>query len=323
MNILLLEPQDRPFRKITQEQKDKIQGLSSDITLEIVAASNTQDIEKHLLNAEVVVGIPSAIPNLSSAKNLKWVHSFSAGMDKVLTPELIQSSILASNSSGIHATPIAEHIIAFMLIFTKKLRESFEQQEQKVWQRIDTLSELRDKTMLVVGLGHIGMEASRLASSFNMHVIATDTPGKEKPDFVEELGTPEQVSGFLNRADFVVLALPHTKETHHFMNEQLLNEMQSHAVLINIGRGGVVDEEALIAALQNQRIGGAALDVTETEPLPQGSPLWGMDNVVITPHQSGISERYMERAIDVFCLNLKAYLKEETLPNLVDKERGY
>ena len=121
MKILLIESQDRPLRSITKEQKAQIQGLSPEIELEVVTAFNAKDIEKHLEDAEVVAGIPRAIPDLSLAGKLKWVHSFSAGMDRVLTPELVTSSVLVSNSSGIHATPVAEHIIAFLLIFTRQL----------------------------------------------------------------------------------------------------------------------------------------------------------------------------------------------------------
>ena len=323
MKILLIAPEDRPLRNITKEHLAKIRSVSPDIELDVVGASKTGEIAGHVVDAEVVVGIPKSIPDLSLAKNLKWVHSFSAGMDRVLTPALIQSSVLASNSAGIHATPIAEHIIAFLLTFTRKLKKSFEQQQQKKWQRIDTLSELRDKIILIVGLGHIGKEAVRLAASFGAYVIAVDTPGKEKPDFVEELGTTEELPGFLGKADFVVLCLPYTKDTHHFINQNRLSAMQPHAVLLNIGRGGVVDEQALIQALKEKKIGGAGLDVTEQEPLPKDSPLWDMENVVITPHHSGISEKYIDRAIDLFCLNFQAYLKGERLPNLIDKTAGY
>tara|TARA_Y100000310_G_C20636346_1_gene791365 strand:+ start:530 stop:1501 length:972 start_codon:yes stop_codon:yes gene_type:complete len=323
MKILLIEPEGRPFRSITEKQRVQIQGLSPDIELEIVAASNAKDIEKHLENVEVVAGIPRALPDLSFAKKLKWVHSFSAGMDRALTSTLVQSNVIVSNSSGIHATPIAEHILAFLLTFTRKLQESFRNQQQKVWERVDTLTELRGKTVLIVGLGHIGREAARLASCFRARVVAVDTPGKEKPEFVEQLGTTEGLAAFLKQADFVVLALPYTRDTHHFMNKERLEAMKQQAVLLNIGRGGVVDEQALIRVLQEKKIGGAALDVTEKEPLSKESPLWDMPNVVITSHHSGISERYMERAIELFCRNLKAYLKGEKLPNLVDKQRGY
>lgn len=323
MKILLIVPEERPLRNVTKEHLAKIRSQSSDIDLQIVAASDTREIEKQMLDANVVAGIPSSIPNLSEAKNLKWVHSFSAGMDKVLTPELVGSNVLCSNSAGIHATPIAEHIIAFLLTFTRKLKETFEQQQQKKWQRIDELTELKDKNVLVIGLGKIGSEAARLASCFGAHVCAIDTSGKEKPSFVKELGTTEQLSAFLGKADFVVLCLPHTKDTHHFINKERLGIMQPYAVLLNIGRGGVVDEQALIEALQQKKIGGAGLDVTEKEPLPKDSPLWDMENVVITPHHSGISEKYMDRAIERFCLNLQAFLEGRPLPNLVDKKQGY
>ena len=323
MKILLIEPEDSSFRSITKEQKEQILSLSSDIELEVVSALNTTDIEKHLKDAEIVAGIPRAIPDLSLAGKLKWVHSFSAGMDRVLTPELVDSPILASNSSGIHATPIAEHIIGFLLIFTRQFYQSFRNQQEKIWQRINELTELRDKIVLVVGLGHIGKETARLASLMGAKVLAIDQAGKEKPDFVETLETKEKFNELLPLADFVVICAPLTKETHHLFGKEKFKQMKPTAVLVNIGRGAIVNERELIDALENKVIAGAALDVTEEEPLAKESPLWEMDNVVITPHHSRISERYMERAIDLFCENLNAYIKGEKLPNLVDNSAGY
>ena len=177
--------------------------------------------------------------------------------------------------------------------------------------------------MLIVGLGHIGTQAAKLAHCFGMHVIATNRELEDKPEFVEEIKSPDQIDEMLPRADFVVLSVPHTKETHHMFNTEKLQKMKPSAVLINIGRGGVVNENDLIAALEQKTIRGAALDVTEIEPLPSDSPLWSMENVIIPPHHSGTSIDYMNRAIDRFCLNIQAFLENKPLPNLVDKERGY
>lgn len=205
----------------------------------------------------------------------------------------------------------------------RKFYETFHSQQKNAWERREDLSELRDKVVLVAGLGHIGSQVARLANCFGAHVIAIDNGGIAKPDFVEELERGEYLEDALPRADFVVSCLPYTRETHHLFGLDKFKKMKPTAVFINIGRGGVVNEADLVQALRDKTISGAGLDVTETEPLPSENPLWSMENVVITPHHSGLSDKYIERAIDRFCLNLKAYLAGEKLPNLIDKERGY
>lgn len=323
MKILLITYEGSTPHQLKEEHIKKIQSIDPSTELYTFSAIDTQEIEHHIRDADIIAGFPRTIPSLENAKNLKWVHSFSAGMDRVLTPEFINSPVLASNSSGIHATPLGEHVLGFMLLFTRKFYQTFQNQQRKIWQRDEGITELRGKTVLIAGLGHIGKEVARLSRCFGIRVFAIDTPGKEKPEFVEELGSEADFSSFLPKADFVVLCLPHTKETHHFFGKDHFSRMKPTAVLINIGRGGLVDEKELIDALQKKIIGGAAVDVTETEPLPRESPLWEMENVIITPHHSGLSEKYMDRATEQFCVNLEAFLKGEPLPNLVDKTAGY
>lgn len=323
MKILLISSAESGPHAITNEHVGKIRSQDNGIKVAVVSAKVQEDIQKHLQDADIIAGVPRAIPDLSLAVNLKWVHSFSAGMDRVLTPELINSPVLVSNSSGIHATPIGEHVLGFMLLFTRKFYQTFQNQQKKIWQRDESITELRGKTVLIIGLGHIGKEVAKLSHCVGAQVLAIDFPRKEKPGFVEEFGSETDLSSFLPQADFVVLCLPYTKETHHFFGKECLAKMKPTAVLINIGRGGLVNEKELIDALEKRIIGGVALDVTETEPLLKESPLWDMENVIITPHHSGLSEKYMDRAIDVFLENLKAFLKGEPLPNLIDKTRGY
>ena len=321
MKILIIKSKGHPVRLLKDEYIEKINQV--DESIDVVATFDEKEIAKHIIDADAIACSPRDFPSIDGAKNLKWVHSFSAGVDRILTPEVKNSDIVLSNSSGIHATPIAEHIIGFMLVFTRGFFGTFRNQQKKLWQKNEELTELRDKAVLILGLGRIGTEAARLANCFGAHVFAVDSVNKDKPEFVEELKTPEHLGEMLGRADFVALCLPYTKENHHFFDGAKMEKMKSSAVLINIGRGGVVHEHELIEALNNKVIAGAGLDVTEEEPLPEASPLWGMENVVITPHHSGLSERYMDRAIDRFCLNLRAFLAGERLPNLVDKELGY
>jgi len=289
----------------------------------IVVTADRKEAASHIADADVLAGFPFTIPPLSGAKKLKWLHSFSAGVDRILTPETKRLPILISNSSGIHATPIAEHLIGFILIFTRRFHRILRNQLRREWKRDETITELRGKTVLVVGLGDIGMETARLARAFGARVIAVSRTGKAKPPFVDELKTGRGLDALLPKADFVAICLPHTKETHHLFDRNKFKKMKRTAVVMNIGRGGIVDEKDLIRALEQKIIGGAALDVTEEEPLPKTSPLWNMENVVITPHHSGLSEKYMDRAIELFRRNLRAYLKGKRLLTLVNKELEY
>ena len=323
MKILLVEVEGAPLHKFRDEHLGKIRSVAPNVEIAKVSASDLQKIESELEDADVLAGTLWAIPPIHDVKNLKWIHSFSAGVERVLTPEVRASDVIVGNCSGIHAIPIAEHILGFVLIFTRRFYKTFRNQEKKVWEKQGDVTELRDKVVLIVGLGHIGREAAKLLHCVGALVIAVDQPGKERPDFIDEMYLLEQLDEALPKADFVVSCVPYTKETHHLFDMAKFRRMRGTAVFINISRGGVVHEGELVEALRQKVIAGAALDVTETEPLPKESPLWDMENVIITPHHSGWSEKYMERAVDLFCVNLKAYLAGERLPNLVDKTRGY
>ncbi len=323
MKILLLKTEGAIPLLIREKHIETIRTVDKNIEVAVVSPLDKKELEKHLISADVIAGVPGAIPSISNAKNLKWIHSFSAGVEKVLTPEVVKSKVIVTNSSGIHAIPIAEHVLGFMLIFTRRFYDTFRKQERKVWRTNQDLTELRSKTVLIVGLGHIGTEVARLASLLGSHVLAIKQDIKHKPKFVDKLFTIEKLEQILPKTDFIISCLPLTNETHHLFDMKKFKMMKKTAIIINIGRGGLIHEKELIRALDKKIIGGAALDVTEEEPLPQESRLWRMENVVITPHHSGWSEKYMDRAIDLFCINLKAYLAKKPLPNLVDKKRGY
>ncbi|MDP3735529.1 MAG: D-2-hydroxyacid dehydrogenase [bacterium] len=288
-----------------------------------VVVALPEDATVNLADVDVIAGFPSAMPDFANAPNLRWVHSFSAGVDRVLTPDIRERDILLSNSSGIHATPIAEHILGFLLLFTRGFYRTFKNQAAHVWQKDETLGELRDAHVLIVGLGAIGAETARLAAAFSAHVSAVARGAREKSAFVERIGVTADMDAMLPEADFVVITLPYTPETHHFFSAERFALMKPSSVIINIGRGGIIDQAALIDALNAKKIFGAALDVTDPEPLPSDSPLWGMENVIITPHHSGLSGEYMNRAVSLFCDNLRAFLDGSPLPTEVDKIVGY
>jgi phosphoglycerate dehydrogenase-like enzyme len=323
MKILLIKTEGATPLSIQEKHLEKIRSVDKKIRVTAVSSLDKQEIAKHLKDADIIAGIEPVIPSIKNTKNLKLIHVFSAGVAGVLTPEVVKSKVIVSNSSSFNAIPVAEHVLGFMLIFTRKFYDTFQKQQKKIWERNQHITELRGKTVLIVGLGHIGTEVARLAKCIGTNVLAVKQNIKNKPDFVDKLYSSDQLEKVLPMANFVALCLPYTKETHHLFGMKKFKLMKKSAVLINIGRGGLIHEKELILALDKKIIGGAALDVTEEEPLPKNSPLWNMENVIITPHHSGWSEKYMERGIDIFCLNLKAYLKGKPLPNLVNKKRGY
>lgn len=326
MKLLLIKTEGSTPLDITSKHLELIRSVSEDLEVVLASLGDKVKIQKKLGSYDVIAGTSPTVASILSEeniKNLKWIHLFSAGVEKVLTPEVIKSKIMVSNSSGIHAIPIAEHVLGMMLIFTRRFYNSFRMQQQKVWKKDPKVSEIRGKTALIVGLGNIGMEIARLTSCFKMNVLAIKQSPENKPDFVNSVYSAKELDKALPKADFVIISLPLTPRTKHLFNLEKFKLMKKSAILINIGRGGLVNEKELIEALEKKIIGGAGLDVTEEEPLPEKSRLWEIENVIITPHHSGWSEKYMDRAIDLFRINLKAYLNGKKLPNQVDKKLGY
>ncbi len=285
------------------------------------------------------------LPPHEQAAAVKWVQVHSAGVNKFMTHPLYSNEdVIFTNVSGIHAVPIAEHVLGQMLYHTKHMSITRSNQSEQHWPEQHTrwsiyaTNELRGQTVGLVGYGSISREVARLASSFGMSVLAlkrdlrnlrlSSYQGKERigdPDaeIPQRFYPSEALNSMLTEVDFVVLALPLNKHTKGMINDAALATMKQNAILINVARGQIVEQKALVAALQQGQIAGASLDVFEEEPLPEDHPLWGMDNVVITPHISGLSNRYDERAIDLFCENLRRYLSGVPLLNVIDKTLGY
>lgn len=258
---------------------------------------------------------------ISETPNLRWVHTISAGVDHVLFPELIEADIVLTNASGVFNVPIAETVIAYMLAVAKRLPEFFAQQQAHRWQVLG-LQELRGRTVGVLGLGQIGSEIARLSRALGMSVLGLRQHPRPS-EHAHEVLPPERLRDLLARSDFVVITLPLTRQTERLIGSAELAAMKPGAWLINVARGGIVDEEALIEALKEQRIGGACLDVFAEEPLPADSPLWEMPNVIITPHNSWSSPLLHEREAELFLENLRRYVQGEPLLNVVDKRIGY
>jgi phosphoglycerate dehydrogenase-like enzyme len=278
-----------------------------------------------LAEAEVVFGRLELSQNVvTRAPKLKWVQSMGAGVNRYLTPEMVASPLVMTNTSGIHANPIGEFVLSRMLMFVKQAPFYFQSKQEKQWKRADG-TVLRSKTVGVVGLGSIGREVARLAKAFGMRVLATRRSAKRvgRARYVDIMLPPSQLRQLLAESDFVVLALPLTSETNKLIGEEELRTMKSTAYLINIARGGIVDEEILIRALDENWIAGAGLDVFATEPLPADSRMWELPNVIFSPHSSANMEGTNMRPTEVFCENLRLYLDGKKLRNVVDKKKGY
>ncbi len=281
-------------------------------------------LDTELAEAEVIFGLRLPQNVLTRAPNLKWIQVMSAGVDRFLDADMRRSPVKMTNVSGIHATPIGEFVAGLMLMFVKLSPQCFGMKEEKRWQRIYP-SVLSGKTLGVVGLGSNGREIARLGKAFGMTVVATRRSARsgDRARYVDTLLPADRLDTLLHESDFVVLAVPFTRETERLIGERQLRQMRKTAFLINVARGGIIDEDALVRALTEKAIAGAGLDVFATEPLPADSPLWHLPNAIVSPHISGSREDYVLRATELFADNLRRYLAGKRLVNVVDKRRGY
>jgi phosphoglycerate dehydrogenase-like enzyme len=290
----------------------------------VLVSDNEREIEAHLDEVEIAFG-ESARRFLNRAKKLRWYQQSGAGADWILDDPKPGAYIL-TNASGVHGVPITEHIMAFLLCFARGFKASILGQAGRVWEknRRQPVFELEGKRVLLIGVGAIGRRFATVAEAFGMEVI-----GVRRSSGAEEIaGTVKTVriadiDSELPWADIVVVTAPLTEETRHMFDLRRLRLMKRGSYIVNIGRGPVIKEEDLITVLEEGHIAGAGLDVFETEPLPESSPLWDLENVILTPHYSGLTPRYQERLWEIFLDNLERYNRGERLRNVVDRSRGY
>jgi phosphoglycerate dehydrogenase-like enzyme len=258
------------------------------------------------------------------APRLRWIQLTSAGADRLLGSGFIEEGIVVTTVSGLHATPIGEYVLCIMLMFAKGAPTFMRAQRERRWARYMP-QELLGRTVGIVGMGNIGSEVARLVKAFGCRVIATrrSAAGVAPGEHCDELLPPSDLQRLLAESDYVVLAVPLTDETRGLIGAPELRAMKPTAVLINIARGPVVVEPDLVQALREGWIAGAGLDVFEKEPLPDDSPLWELENAIVSPHISGGTEIYNRRAVEIFADNLRRYLAGDPLRNVVDPVRGY
>ncbi|MEA5628047.1 D-2-hydroxyacid dehydrogenase [Nostoc sp. UHCC 0251] len=259
---------------------------------------------------------------LTAAPRLRWQQSPSAGVNHILIPTFLQKDIILTNVAGVHAIPISEFVLAFMLYHAKNLRKLQTLQDEHTWVRGICLEELADATLLILGTGNIGQAIASRAKAFGVQVWGSRRHPEPLPNFDKVVGADEWRL-LLPAADYVVIATPLTPETKGLIDEAALRSMRQSAYLINIARGAIVDEVALLTALREGWIAGAGLDTVATEPLPPESPLWSLSNAFITPHCSAMSPRLKKRIAQLFIDNLKRYQTGQPLRNVVDKQAGY
>ncbi|HSR04310.1 MAG TPA: D-2-hydroxyacid dehydrogenase [Proteiniclasticum sp.] len=305
---------------MTREEADKLRELTGK---EILDVENIRD------HVDILDDVEAIIPpwrfkaeDLALLKNLKWIQTFSAGVNTLPLKEIKERGILLTNSSGVHGPQMTDHIMGMILSFSRALLPSIRNQKEKNWKVDYTLSELTGKEMLIVGAGSIGQLLAKKAKAFDMNVVGLKRTVEDLENF-DEVRPLGELQRSMKTADYVVILAPLTKETRGLIGKEELALMKEDAVLINLARGPLVDEGELIKVLKEKKIRGAGLDVFSREPLPSDSPLWDLDNIILTPHLGGFSDVSNERSIELISENISRYYAGEKLKNIVNLELGY
>lgn len=298
--------------------------------LQVVQRNSYDGIEPELRDAEVIFTISLRPEQFIAARRLRWIQAPTAAVHQFLFPELINSDVVLTNATEVHGPVVAEHVIAMIFALAKKVPQAAVLQRQRVWgqetmwNKKPHLREIAGATLGLIGVGSIGRRVAKMASALGMRVIAVrEQVQKGTPEGVETVFPTSDLNKLLSQSDYVVVAAPLIPATDGLIGTAQLAVMKPEACLINVGRGPQVEASALVEALRAHKIGGAALDVFDPEPLPADSPLWALDNLLITPHTAGLTEKLWYRHYELFSDNLRRYLAHQPLQYVVDKHRGY
>ena len=297
--------------------------------LEVVIARDPETVQKEIEDCEILVSWSLQPEQFACCRKLKWIHCPAAGVTQLLVPGIAESPVTVTNSRTVHAIPVAEHTIALLFALSRRLLVSFRHQAERRWEQAEgweaehILTEINGKTLGLVGLGSIGREVAARAKALGMRVVALKRDPTRGAELADRVYSPPQLHALLAETDFLVLAAPDTPENIGLMDEAAFQAMKPTAYFINIARGILVNTDALMRALESGKIAGAALDVTDPEPLPPEHPLWKLPNVLITAHLGSATERYWRRLTDLLAENLRRYLARKPLLSVVDKEWGY
>lgn len=312
-NIVIASP-------LTKAQLDEVRAIVPEANWTIYPQNVAE--EEPLRNADVVLGNvpPELVP---CCGKLEWMHICSAGTDGYM--DVVPENVTVTNGTGAYGPTISEHVLAMLLLLKRDMLTYHCDTLAGRWNPLDTAEPVEGSTVLVVGLGDLGGNVARRLKALGAHVIGLRRSDMNKPDFCDELYPSDRLDELLPRADSVILCLPNTSDTRHIIGAERLSLMKPGAVLINVGRGSAIDQDALIAALNSGALRGAGLDVADPEPLPPEHPLWKARNILITPHVSGgwRVASVVERVKDIMCENLRRYVNEQPLINIVDRKTGY
>ncbi|HEV7766254.1 MAG TPA: D-2-hydroxyacid dehydrogenase [Thermoanaerobaculia bacterium] len=307
---------------LTNEQRDRIIAAAGPDT-EFVQADDGESQKRELATADVLFGrVPHDV--FAAQKNLRYYHFIGAGVDSALSPELVESDVILACDKGQVGVHLAEHAFAILLGLTRGVHTALRQPDYSLREPIrKEVRELYEQTIGIVGFGGCGRDVARRALAFGMHVLAIDIEDVAPEPGVAEIWKPERLNDLLAQSDVVVIGLPLTPLTHGLFTREKFQQMQRHAILINVTRGPIVRGEDLLAAIEEGTIWGAGLDVTDPEPLPAGHPFWTHPRVLVTPHTAGGSPRRAERIIDALCENLRRLDSGAPLLGVIDKHKGY
>ena len=282
-------------------------AIEAQLGFEVPMARTPAESRTLLADAEIAFGAGLSERELEAANSLQWVQAFSSGVDSYPLDSLRERGIILTNVAGIHSEPIAEQILGYMLMFARKLHQGGRQQAQPRWERYEG-GELAGKTLGIVGVGAVGSRLAEFASVLDMTVLGIKRTPETAPDTVDECWGPDDLDALLPKADYVALTCPLNEDTRGMIDADALAAMHNSAILINVARGGVVDDyRELEIALQQHEIGGAALDVFPEEPYDLTAPIWGLPNVLITPHMAGSSPRKPDRIAEIVADNFEKY----------------
>lgn len=254
--------------------------------------------------------------------NLKWIQLSSTGFDHLPKEYMNDRGIKVTTSKGAHAEPIAEYAFSTMLYFSRKIDRFLELQKNRKWDRLDFPTELAGSTLVILGMGYIGKEIARKARAFNIHTVGVNRSGAQS-EYFNETYRMDQLEEILPKADYLILTLPLTSETYHVIGQEQLYLLKPTSVVINIGRGELMDEAAAIEVLETNRIRGMAMDVFHQEPLPENSPLWDLKGLLLTPHMAAMTDRFLDRSIDRLIINYQHYRNGEKMIDVADFSKEY
>lgn len=297
--------------------------------MQVVHLPGYSRLGEELPDTDIFVGFSLRAEQLKEARKLRWIHATAAGVAQLMYPELRDSGIAVTNASGIFSVPMAEHTMGLLIALARNFPDSVRHQDrsrwgqQHLWDQPQQLTELSGKLLLIVGFGSIGRELAKRANSFDMRIWGVTRSGKSDFALAEKVVPITELHDVLPHADYVVISAPETQETRHLIGTNELERLKPSARLINVARGSLLDEFALVQALQTRKLGGAAIDVASQEPLPADSPLWKAPNLFITPHTSAVSDRLWDRQTELLLGLLDRWFDGRELFNRVDFSRGY